>query len=139
MEGVEPACHQYSFALRPPSEVGRDRRPRSCAMPRVIETSHECQLSAEEFWALRDVDFTIGEGEVVGIIGRNGAGKSTLLKILSRITEPTAGEAGVLVSNEPAPPCSTAQSWRAWSGRITGPERYQFGDLSRAALRVLTQ
>jgi len=50
----------------------------------------------EDFvWALRDIDFSVEQGDVVGIIGKNGAGKSTLLKLLSRVTAPTVGEIDV--------------------------------------------
>jgi lipopolysaccharide transport system ATP-binding protein len=45
-----------------------------------------------ELWAVKDVEFDIQPGEVVGVVGRNGAGKSTLLKLMSRITSPTEGE-----------------------------------------------
>ena len=49
----------------------------------------------EKMWALRNINFNVGQGEVLGVIGRNGAGKSTLLKILTRITEPTEGHARI--------------------------------------------
>ncbi len=48
--------------------------------------------SKEKYWALRDVSFQVGAGEMVGIVGDNGAGKSTLLKLITRIIEPTSGE-----------------------------------------------
>lgn len=55
--------------------------------------THNPKTSKKILWALRQVNFSVNPGEMVGIVGKNGSGKSTLLKILSRITEPTEGHA----------------------------------------------
>jgi lipopolysaccharide transport system ATP-binding protein len=60
-------------------------------IPRM-KSGTDGEKNSRMLWALRDVTFNVMENDVVGIIGANGAGKSTLLKILSRITEPTAGQ-----------------------------------------------
>jgi lipopolysaccharide transport system ATP-binding protein len=70
------------------------RRGKPNPLLKVGEHDHGNRV-VETIWALKDINFSVEQGDVLGIIGRNGAGKSTLLKILSRVTAPTCGHARV--------------------------------------------
>lgn len=62
---------------------------------RKLRSGRNKEQEIDSIWALKDISFTVNQGDVLGLIGRNGAGKSTLLKVLSRITEPTSGYAEI--------------------------------------------
>jgi len=65
------------------------------AFSRLLKPAPAPELRDQEFWALRDVSFSVAAGEALGIIGRNGAGKSTVLKLLNRILKPNRGACAV--------------------------------------------
>ncbi|HOS48125.1 MAG TPA: ABC transporter ATP-binding protein [Bacteroidia bacterium] len=71
--------------------IGQERKKYHTLRESIV-SSFKRKSKEDDYWALRNVNLQIKEGEAVGIIGKNGAGKSTLLKILSRITHPSEGK-----------------------------------------------
>src|SRR6188508_439786 len=88
---VENLSKQYTIGAKTePYSTLRESIVRAARKP-IDMVRRNGKAENTKFWALKDVNFDVMPGEVVGIIGRNGAGKSTLLKVHSRITEPTTG------------------------------------------------
>ncbi len=79
----------------------------------------------QEFWALREVSFSLNRGDTLGVIGRNGAGKSSLLKVISGIIEPDRGR----ITREPGTRCTMLSFGAGFESRLTGRQNIMLSGL----------
>jgi ABC-type polysaccharide/polyol phosphate transport system ATPase subunit len=93
------------------------------------------RIEYEEFWALRNIDFQVAPGEMLGIIGRNGAGKTTLLKLIARVMKPVSGQVRV-----PGTVAPMIELGGGFDLELTGRENvYLFGSILGISRRVMDQ
>jgi len=101
----------------------------------VLEEDRDTLQQPRDFWALKDISFTVAKGEAIAIMGKNGSGKSTLLKILSRITAPTEGRA-VLHGRL----ASLLEVGTGFNGELTGKENvYLSGAIMGLTQKEITE
>jgi lipopolysaccharide transport system ATP-binding protein len=92
---VEDLSKQYRLGLVGTVTLRHDHKIRGKEDPylKVGDTNDRSKTAISDYvWAIKNINFEVKQGEVLGIIGKNGAGKSTLFKILSRVTSPTTGQ-----------------------------------------------
>jgi ABC-type polysaccharide/polyol phosphate transport system ATPase subunit len=98
-EVSDPLIELHDVSLRFVNYADKQYSLKRAALDLVLR--RESSVLRGEFWALRDINLKIGQGERIGIVGGNGAGKSTLLRLLARIYPPTAGQIAIRGSVAP--------------------------------------